>query len=49
MEPNEAKDLYLLSEFPPLGGAGGCPAKYGCQVMWPMYRWNYFVEFCKNV
>lgn len=47
MEPDEAKDLYLLSEFPPLGGAGGCPARYGCQVMWPMYRWSYFVEFVK--
>lgn len=29
-KPDKAKDLYLLSEFPPLGGAGGCPAKYGC-------------------
>lgn len=25
-KPDKAKDLYLLSEFPPLGGAGGCPA-----------------------
>lgn len=30
-----------------LGGAGGCPARYGCQVMWPTYRWSYFVEFVK--
>lgn len=33
IESNEAKDFYLLSEFPPLGGAGGCPAKNGCRVM----------------